>query len=46
MSYFLELQAEGIPRHVGPFRNRAEAAAWAYGQVKTGSWSVVPMVRP
>jgi hypothetical protein len=44
--YFLEIQAENLPRYVGTFNTRADADYWAATHVRTGSWSIVPLAHP
>jgi hypothetical protein len=44
--YVLEVQAENLPRYIGPFINRHLAEGWADEHVRTGSWSVIPLTPP
>lgn len=44
--YVLEVQAEGMPRYVGPFSFRYQAEDWIKGRIKDGSWSVFPVMPP
>ena len=46
MTYMLELEAEGMPRHIGPFATHDDAYNWALVQVRNGSWSVIPLADP
>lgn len=42
----LEIHAEGLPRHVGPFAFRYQAEEWARNHIRTGSWSVIQPTHP
>lgn len=42
----LEIEAEGLPRYVGPFSFRYQAEDWAKEHISNGSWSVIYAVRP
>ena len=42
----LEIEAEGLPRYVGPFSFRFQAEDWAKAHVRNGSWSVITTTRP
>lgn len=42
----LEIEAEGLPRYVGPFSFRFQAEDWAKERVRNGSWSVITVTRP
>lgn len=46
MIYFLEIEAEGMPRNVGPFEGRDLAEIWAAAWITDGSWSVCPLTAP
>jgi len=41
MMLILEIEAEGMPRYVGPFSFRYQAEDWAKERVRNGSWSVI-----
>jgi hypothetical protein len=45
-TYALEIEAEYMPRHVGPFETREHADAWARNAIGTGSWTVYKLVKP
>jgi len=42
----LEIEAEGLPRYVGPFSFRYQAEEWATEHVANGSWSVIRATHP
>lgn len=42
----LEIEAEGLPRYVGPFLRRRDAEYWAREHVRNGSWSVISPTDP
>lgn len=46
MKYALSIQAENMPRNVGPFDTRGEAQMWATQNIRTGSWGVIPLTPP
>lgn len=43
---YLEVQAEGYPRHIGPFTDRAAAQQWATEHVGNGSWNTAALTAP
>jgi hypothetical protein len=42
----LEIEAEGMPRYVGPFAFRYQAEDWAMEHIRNGSWSVISPTHP
>jgi hypothetical protein len=44
--YVLEIEAEGMPRYVGPWIFRHTAEAWASERIANGSWSVTTLTNP
>ena len=44
--YVLEIEAEWLPRHVGPFATAEAADQWARENIRTGSWSAVSVTPP
>jgi hypothetical protein len=44
--FVLEIEAEGMPRLVGPWIFRYTAEAWASERVANGSWNVAPLTNP
>ncbi len=43
---FIEIEAEGWPRYIGPFTSRYMAERFMEGRAFTGSWVIAPMVAP
>lgn len=45
-TFFIEIEAEGWPRYIGPFGTREAAFHWMDGRKLTGSWNIAPMKFP
>jgi hypothetical protein len=45
-TFFIEIEAEGWPRAIGPFGTREAAFHWMDGRKLTGSWNIAPMQFP
>lgn len=44
--YFLNIEAENMPRYVGPFATRRDAEYWASTHIRTGSWNISTLAHP
>lgn len=48
VAYIIEVEWDkpGLPRLVGPFATREEAAEWGSLNVRNGVWNVAPLAYP
>jgi hypothetical protein len=44
--YFIEVEADGWPRDIGPFGSREAARFWLEDRILNGSWALVPLTKP
>lgn len=44
--YVLEIEAEGMPRMVGPFGTKKAALDWGGLHIRTGSYNAAPVDHP